>query len=168
VTLLGLAVAAAYADLCVAPEPVIGFVFPARRYGAARPEPMAPERGHQAPRDEGVMRTRAVRDHRLVMVQSIADNQEQLLYSKADELERTHMAELMSASGKINARIIRFRWGADVLEITRSRGGEHDGWSCVRLARSPRPARFAVLTREFAKALAAHEPPPVPRSASDG
>lgn len=167
--------------ICVRfPEPLLGLFFPAqrymrrrrdevraefrRRYGLAEPEPLPPEDDGQAGPDEAAMRAwvHAARDHRLATIGSIARDQDELLRSKADELERTGAAELITAAGEIRARIIRFRWGADVIEITRSKGAEQRGWSRSLLPRSPAPDRAEDISHHLAAGLAALQPAPPP------
>lgn len=127
-----------------------------------------PEDERQPAWDEEAMRgwALAVREKRLAVTRRIARDQDELLRSKADQLERAGAVEVTTASGVISARITRFRWGDDVIEISRSHG-EQCGWSLGRLARSPSTARAAALTRHLAAALAALEPatppPAVPR-----
>ena len=160
------------------PGPVIGVLFPAQRYmrrqrdewlreriqrpGPSQPEPATLADGGQAAPDEAAARSRAraAREHRLAMIERIARDQEQLLRSKADELERVGAVELTTAAGEIRARIIRFRWGADVIEIASSRGAGRRGWNRSLLARSPAPDRAEQIRHLLAYALAALEPPP--------
>jgi hypothetical protein len=161
------------------PEPVIGLFFPAqryirrrrdeeraamrRRYGLAEPEPLPPEGDGQAGPAEAMRAwADAARDHRLATIRSIERDQDELLRSKADELERTGTTELITGAGEIRARIIRFRWGADVIEITRSKGAEQCGWSRGGLPRSPAPGRADDISHHLAAALAALQPPPPP------
>jgi hypothetical protein len=103
-----------------------------------------------------------MRDHRLTAAEAIARDQNESLRAAANELERTGTVRIVTESGQISARIIRFRWGDDVVEITRSRGGLHNGFSGSRLARSTGSARGDILVRQLAAALAALEPPSAP------
>jgi hypothetical protein len=154
------------------PEPVIGFIFPAQRHMRRRRDEYIDERRRQArpagsveatdpaPDDGAVyQRARRIRDHRLAATESISRDQDHLLLAKASELERTGATQIVTPSGRVSARVTRFRWGDDVVEINRTRGGPQHGWSGGRLARSPRSARERTLAHYLAQALAALEPP---------
>jgi hypothetical protein len=164
------------------PEWVVGFLFPAQHYMRRRRDEYfqdlrrghdtaQPQRAHpRNPAQEGaegagddplLARARALRDHRLTTIGNIARDQDELLRAKAGELERTGAAEIVTAAGTIHARITRFRWGDDVIEITRSRGTGQQGQNGGTLARAPQPARTAAITRQLAQALAALEPRPL-------
>jgi hypothetical protein len=91
---------------------------------------------------------------RLARGKNIADEQGEMLRVLVDELERTGTTSLSTPAGEIGARITRFRWGDDVIEVTQSSEGEQHGWTCGRLARSPGQARATVLIRQLAQALA--------------
>ncbi|HSR84891.1 MAG TPA: hypothetical protein VLM11_11995 [Streptosporangiaceae bacterium] len=168
------------------PEPVIGLLFPAQRYlrrrreqwlrehrrsyPSGQPDPVAPEDDQQAAADEAAPRTwrQAVRDHRLAKIHRIARDQDKLLRSKADELARTGAAVVVTASGEISARIIRFRWGPDVIEISRSQAGENRGGSRSLLARSPASDRSEQIHDNLVQALAALESAPPPPATATG
>jgi len=124
-------------------------------------EPSQAGRVQEAPaagREEPGTRAQALLHHRLALVQSIRDSQAALLRDTASELDRTRQAEIITASGEIRARITRFRWGDDVLELTRSQPVGRSGSSMCRLRRSGGEARTAALIDEIAHALAALEP----------
>jgi hypothetical protein len=71
-----------------------------------------------------------------------------LLQAKASELIGTGTTTMVTSAGEVQARILRFRWGADVLEITRP-GGE--GRSTLQRSHAREPA---VLISFLAHALA--------------
>jgi hypothetical protein len=158
------------------PEAVVGLFFPAQRYmqqraserrrefrgrvGLPVPEGVEPGDEREAARRQMPERVRAQRDHRLATIAAIESEQGELLRSAAGKLERTGAAQLTTAAGMISARITRFRWGDDVIEVTRTCGTGRCRWSLGRLPRSPGPIRDAEMTRSLAQALAALEPGP--------
>jgi hypothetical protein len=162
------------------PQWAIELAFPAQGYARRRRQAFFDERRRQhhlaqakqvsednadqaVPDDESFRaRAQAVRDHRLSRITSIASEGDVLLHAMADDLERTGSAEISTAEGEIAARIVRFRWGKDVLDISRSLRGQPAGWSLGTLPRSPTSERTAAITYELAKALAAIEPLPPP------
>jgi hypothetical protein len=168
------------------PEPVTGFLFPARRYMRrrrkeqfqelrrgyfpARPEPLVPGGERQPASDREAIRNgeHPVRSRRLAKIEEVSRDQVELLRRTADELEHTGAAEHITASGQISARITRFRWGDDVIEIIRNHGGGQRGWSLGRLPRSRGPARTAALADHLTRALAALEAGPPPPSSPGG
>jgi hypothetical protein len=106
-------------------------------------------------------RGRALRDHRLATIAAIESEQGELLRNTAAMLERTGQAQLTSAAGLISARVTRFRWGDDVLEVTHTCSSGRCGWGLSRVPRSPEPVRDAQITHSLAQAVAAAlEPSP--------
>jgi len=105
-------------------------------------------------------RVRVLRDRRLAVIQAIESGRDELLRGTAGTLERTGAAQLTTAAGMISARITRFRWGDDVMEVSHSCGSGRCGWALGRLPRSPGPIRDAEITHSLAQALAALEPGP--------
>jgi hypothetical protein len=158
------------------PEAVVGFFFPAQRYMRQRwgehrrelrrrfdlavPERIELGDERQAAWMEMPERVRVLRDHRLAVIQAVESGQDELLPSTAGTLERTGAAQLTTAAGMISARITRFRWGDDVIEVSDSCGSGRCGWALGRLPRSPGPIRDAEITHSLAQALAALEPGP--------
>jgi hypothetical protein len=98
------------------------------------------------------------------MTERIANDQDELLHAKADELKRRGVAEIATRAGTIRASVTRFRCGDDVIEITRNRGSGQQGRSGHKLRRAPQPVRTDEIIRTLAEALAALEPVP-PRTA---
>jgi hypothetical protein len=94
------------------------------------------------------------------MIERIAQDQAGLLGSTADTLEHVGSARLVTADGEIQARLTRFRWGDDVLEVARRRDGLPCGRSMSVLARSPEARRTRVITFHLAASLAKLEPGP--------
>jgi hypothetical protein len=158
------------------PEAAVGLFFPAQRYLQQRanehrrefrrrvdlavPERVEPRHEREAARQQMPERGRALRNHRLATIAAIESEQGELLRSAAGKLERTGQAQLTTAPGMISARITRFRWGDDVIEVTHTCGNGRCGWSLGRLPRSPGPIRDAAITHSLAQALAALEPSP--------
>jgi hypothetical protein len=158
------------------PEAVVGFFFPAQRYmqrrGKGTPprdqdallpgclERLEPGDERQAAQPEMPERGGVLRDHRLARIAAIETEQGELLRNTAGTLERTGAAQLKTAAGMISARITRFRWGDDVIEVTHACGNGRCGRGGGRLPRSPGPIRDAEITRSLAQALAALEPDP--------
>jgi hypothetical protein len=107
---------------------------------------------------------RTMRAERLAARDRVLADQEELLRRAADTLDRTRTTEIRRPAGTISARIVAFRWGPDVLEITRTgvRGGSGFG-SCL-VSRHAGPARTGELTSRLAYHLAVLEglktPPP--------
>ena len=124
---------------------------PAARYMTRRREEhIQARRAEQEPRaaqSEEVTRAwaRSAAADRQVRSKNIADEQGETIRVMVDELERTGTTKLSTPAGDVEARITRFRWGDDVIEVTQSSEGEQRGWSCGRLARSPAHARATVL-----------------------
>lgn len=159
------------------PEWVIELAFPAQRYARRRRQEFIGERRRRhhlaqakqvsadeadraGPDDESFRaRAQAVRDHRLARISGIAIEQEELLRAKAEDLMRNGSAQIRTSDGEIAARIVRFRWGKDVIDISRSRGGQSAGWSLSTVPRSPASARMAAIASALAQALAALESP---------
>ncbi|MBO0822973.1 MAG: hypothetical protein J2P27_03820 [Actinobacteria bacterium] len=159
------------------PQWVIEFAFPAQGYARrrqrafidgrrrlhrlAQAKPVTADIADQAGPDDESFRARAQarRDHRIARISGIAADQEELLRAKAEVLMRNGLAQIETSDGEIAARIIRFRWGKDVIDIPRSREGQPAGWSSSSVPRSPASARMAAITFALAKALAALEPP---------
>lgn len=131
-----------------------------RQHPLAEAKRISENEARQAPpQSEAVQaRRRQMRDQRLQIISSIADERGDLLRATAEDLERTGSGEIRTAGGEISARLIRFRWGPDVLDITRTRDGRHAGWSLDYVPRSPVAARAKAITWALAKALAALEP----------
>jgi hypothetical protein len=158
------------------PEAAVGLFFPAQRYMQQRanehrsefrkhvdlavPERVEAGVDREAPRQQLPERGRALRDHRLATIAAVESEQRELLRSAAGNLERTGQAQLTTAAGTISARITRFRWGDDVIEVARSCNSGRCGWTLGRLPRSPGPIRDAEITHSLAQALAALEPSP--------
>ena len=160
------------------PEWAIDLVFPAQGYARrrrqefiddrrrhhhlVRAEQVSPADAGQPTPDEESLRARrdAARDHRLARISSIAADQGELLHAKAGEIERAGTVRISTAAGEISATLVRFRWGKDVLDISRTRGGQQAGWSLGTVPRAPAEARTAAITFDLAKALAALEPLP--------
>ena len=158
------------------PEAAVGLFFPAQRYMQRRanehrgefrkrvdlavPERVEAGVDREAARQQLPERGRALRDHRLATIAAIESEQGELLRSAASKLQRTGQAQLTTAAGTISARITRFRWGDDVIEVTRSCSSGRCGWTLGRLPRSPGPIRDAEITNSLAQALAALEPRP--------
>jgi hypothetical protein len=160
------------------PEWAIELVFPAQGYARrrrqefiddgrrhhhlAQAEQVSSADGGQPAPDEESLRARreAARDHRFARISSITADQGELLHAKAEEIERTGTAYISTAAGEISASLVRFRWGKDVLDISRTRGGQQAGWSLGTVPRAPAQARTAAITFDLAKALAALEPLP--------
>jgi hypothetical protein len=171
-------VTGAYASGMQFPQWIIELAFPAQRYARrrrqaffderrrrhhlAQPQQVTADDADQADPDDEFLRARAqsVRDRRLARISTIARDQEELLRAKAEELERTGAAEISTADGQVIARLIRFRWGKDVLDLSRSLGGQPADWSLGTVPRSPAPERTANITSQLAQAVAAVEPPP--------
>jgi hypothetical protein len=160
------------------PQWAIHLALPAQRYARRRQQAYINERRRQHPLaqptrisenearppaadDESFQaRTHKIRDHRLARISSIAAEQDELLHATAEDLERTGTTEISTAEGNIAARLIRFRWGPDSLDITRTREGHPAGWSLSTVPRSPASARTAAITSALAQALAALDPLP--------
>jgi hypothetical protein len=157
------------------PQWAVDLAFPAQRFSRRRQEAYINERrrqhplakptrvsendGGQAVHDESILaRAHELRDHRMTRISSIAAEQKELLHATAADLERTGTAEISTAEGKIGARLVRFRWGLDVLDITRTHEGRPAGWSRGTVPRSPASARTAAITSALAQALAALNP----------
>jgi hypothetical protein len=130
-----------------------------RHHPLAQPRRVSETDAGQAAEDESFQeRAHEIRDHRLARISSIAAEQQELLHATAEDLERTGTAEISTADGKIAARLVRFRWGPDVLDIARTHGGRPAGWSLGTVPRSPASERTAAITFALAQALAALEP----------
>lgn len=126
--------------------------------GGSPAEPTAEPVPRSASDDEAVRRAQALLNQRLSRTQRLGQDQAGLLHAGADELERTGAVTLTTAEGEVRARVTRFRWGDDVIEVTRSRDGQLCGTSRGLLARTSQPARSAALARHLARELAALEP----------
>lgn len=157
------------------PQWAVDLAFPAQRFSRRRQQAYISERRRhhplaqptrvnandagQAAQDEFLpSRAHEMRDRRLARMCSIAAEQKELLHATAEDLQQTGTAEVSTADGEIAARLIRFRWGPDVLDITRTHLGRPGGWSLSSVPRSPASARTAAFTSALAQALAALEP----------
>jgi hypothetical protein len=169
------------------PKQVVELAYPAQRYARRRrqafirerrllhrlaePGQVAEDDTEQAGPDEESVHARAqtLRDHRLARIGSIAADQDELLSAKAEELVRMGATQIRTPTGAIAARLVRFRWGKDVIDISRSKeGGRSAGWSLGTVPRLPTAARTAAITFELTKALAALERfPPFPPSSAN-
>lgn len=150
---------------------LLDFAFPAQRYlrrsseqrrhemvqrlGLSEPPPrVPPDFGATAFgwAEPGSERWRALRGERLAARDRILADQEDLLHSTVATLERTRTAEIRTAAGTISARIASFRWGPDVLEVTRTGPHGRRGFGTGLLTRH----HGADRTRELMTTLAYH------------
>jgi len=150
------------------PDSIVGFIFPAQRYLRRQrqvrirqfrqrhdpAEPKPPADGMPLPNGPTLARIR----QRQAAAERLEREQAELLRSTASELDRTTEAKIVTESGMIRAQIKRFRWGADVLEITHSSRTGRSGSSRCVLQRSASQLRTKVLVSNLAMALAALEP----------
>ena len=150
------------------PEPVIGFIFPAQRYlrrrsypwrhqlrqrhGLAEPQRITAAAASAQP--DASDRASEILNRRLAARDRVLREQDDLIRAASAELDRNRAAEIRTPVGEVSARIVRFRWGDDVLTIDRSQAGGRTGGGGCKLPRRPGPARSAELRRQLAYHLA--------------